>query len=245
MWMNKAKLKGSDVFMGEDYAKVIEKKRAELLPIMKLARSIDKYKLGTYLSGDKLVVDKRRYSVDELEQLPHDLNPRFTSTITEGEVTYFYTKHSPLSNHFPAMFTIGEKTYCCSEQCYFAAKAEFMGDFDQLAAIMRQKDGSGCLTEGKKIKNLTNKNWDEAEEESMKKANREKFNQNLGLKAFLMSTENRMLAEASLYDKRWGIGYSLRSEGKEQQLTWGDNKMGKCLMFLRHEFAQQQPMIEN
>jgi ribA/ribD-fused uncharacterized protein len=139
---------------------------------------------------------------------------------------------------------VTDKTYCCSEQCFFASKAEYLGDFDALTAIMQQQDGAGSLFEGKKIKNYTKKNWEQVEDEAMKRANREKFLQNAGLKTTLMSTLDRKLAECSLYDKKWGIGHSMNGTSKENQAAWGDNKFGECLMILRKEFKEmpQNPM---
>jgi ribA/ribD-fused uncharacterized protein len=247
MWSAKAKLKGvngGNIYMGEDYSRETEKRRATLLPILKLARSITTYETGSYLAGDRLVINKKKYSVENMEDLPADLNPRLTSTVVVGDTTYFYTKHAPFSNHYPASFKMGSSVYCCSEQAYFAAKAEYWGDFDQLQVIMKQKDGGQSLTEGKKIKNMTGKNWEDVEFESMKKVNREKFKQNPTLRAILLGTTTPKIAEASPRCQRWGIGFPLNGPQKEQHMLWGDNKMGKVLVFLRSEFQEepQDPM---
>jgi hypothetical protein len=109
---------------------------------------------------------------------------------------------------------------------------------------MKQKDGAQCLAEGKNIKNLTHKNWEEAEDEAMKRANRYKYEQNPDLKAMLMATKDSTLAEASPHCKRWGIGVPLSNAGKENTQLWGNNKFGQALMTLRKEFAEEpaQPM---
>jgi hypothetical protein len=237
VWESKGKLKDRPIWLSEDYTKETERKRATLLPIMKNARSKDDYKEGTYLAGDKLVIKGKKYSADNLDDLPQDLNPRNNAVVELQGTTFFYSRHAPFSNHYPAPFTIGKSTYCCSEQCYFAAKAEFLGDLEQLDIIMQQTDGRDSLTEGKKIRNMNKKNWKEAEDEAMKKANKAKFDQNAGLRATLMATQQSHLAEASPHDRNWGIGYALNNEEKTQHLTWGDNKLGHVLMSLRQYYA--------
>jgi hypothetical protein len=134
---------------------------------------------------------------------------------------------------------MGTKIFCCTEQCYFAAKAEFCGDIERLDEIMKQKDGGQSLIEGKKIRNLSKKNWEEVEIEVMKKVNREKYIQNPALKAILLATNDSILAEASPRDKRWGIGFPLHGVEKEQRQKWGDNNFGKVLMSLRSDFKAE------
>jgi hypothetical protein len=238
VWEAKGKLKDRPIWLSEDYTRETERKRATLLPIMKTARGMNDYKEGTYLAGDKLVIKGKKYSADNLEELPQNLNPRNTSTVEEQGTTFFYSRHSPFSNHFPAPFTIGKSTYCCSEQCYFASKAEFLGDLEQLDIIMQQVDGRDSLTEGKKIKNMNKKNWEEAEEEAMKRANKAKYDQNPGLLTNLMATKQSHLAEASPHDRKWGIGYAINNEEKTQHLLWGDNKFGHVLMSLRSDYEE-------
>ena len=61
-----------------------------------------------------------------------------------------------------------------------------------------------------------------------------KFSQNPGLKASLLATGTKVLAEASPHDKLWGIACGLRHENVLKQQTWkGDNIQGKLLMKIR------------
>ncbi|KAI0141514.1 hypothetical protein BJ166DRAFT_105104 [Pestalotiopsis sp. NC0098] len=54
----------------------------------------------------------------------------------------------------------------------------------------------------------------------------------------LLDTGDRLLVEASPWDRIWGIGY--RAETAEaNRATWGENLLGKALMAAREEFKRE------
>ena len=64
--------------------------------------------------------------------------------------------------------------------------------------------------------------------------NKAKFGQNPAIKEYLLSTGDAILAEASPYDKIWGIGLG-RAEAKKGTVEqWqGENLLGCALMEVR------------
>jgi hypothetical protein len=240
VWDKKSKLKGEKVFIEEDYPAEVKRRRSTLYPIMKAAREIDTYKKCAYLQGENLIINKRKYSVKTIKDLPRDINPLHTSTKTVGTTTYFFTKDSPLSNHYPAAFAIGKDTYNCTEQRYFARKAQVLGDDERYREIMAAKEPHEILAAGKRVGNFTDEDWAKVEQHEMKLANRAKFSQNGELMKFLLSTGGNTLAEASL-NGHWGVGVSLRNAGGDQSQEMGKNLMGECLMILRDEFRNTVP----
>ena len=61
-----------------------------------------------------------------------------------------------------------------------------------------------------------------------------KFSQNPKLQEFLMRTGDRILVEASPYDKIWGIGMAENNQKVENPLEWnGQNLLGFALMEVR------------
>jgi ribA/ribD-fused uncharacterized protein len=233
-------LKDSNIYVNEDYPRETERKRAILFPIMKRAKSIDTYE-SAYMVGDKLVINKVKYNADNLDALPNDLNPKVTSTQQVDGVTYFYTRNSPLSNHYMgAPFMMGETIYSCSEQRYFVAKASYLEDFDRIDGIMSEVEPHKILEEGKKIVNKNAKDWTDVEMHEMTVANRHKFDQNAGARAALMATWGTKLAECSPSDIRWGIGHAMHSKDRLNQMKWGANQMGAVLTILRDEVHAKQ-----
>lgn len=62
-----------------------------------------------------------------------------------------------------------------------------------------------------------------------------KFSQNEELKQKLLDTENKILVEASPYDKIWGIGLSVSDKDFYNPILWkGENLLGKILMKVRN-----------
>jgi hypothetical protein len=241
IWKRKAELKKTDYYISEDFPKDTERKRSILYPIMKLARSKEDYQGGVYLAGDKLVINKRKYTVDQLEDLPIELNPRLTSTQTIEDKTFFFSRHSPLSNHYPAPFVLGNKMYTCSEQRYFERKAKYLGDDMARDSIMLERDARAILDAGKKIVNYSKKNWEDVEIKEMTDACRAKFAQNTGARAALLATNQTLLAECSPHDGHWGIKMHMSNPEKMQRQKWGDNRLGVLLSVLRDEFCIQAP----
>ena len=66
------------------------------------------------------------------------------------------------------------------------------------------------------------------------KGNKAKFSQNPDIREFLLSTEDAIIAEASPYDRIWGIGLG-RSDAKKGSVEqWrGENLLGCALMDVR------------
>jgi len=61
-----------------------------------------------------------------------------------------------------------------------------------------------------------------------------KFGQHDDLWTFLDNTKNRVLVEASPYDRIWGIGRVANDKNIEEPITWnGLNLLGYALMKVR------------
>jgi ribA/ribD-fused uncharacterized protein len=237
VWKKKTLLKKSTYFINNDLPKEIESRRIQMLPILRRAKSINDYKEKVYMIDDKMILDKKRYTIDNLDDLPHDLNPMTTSTQTVGVNTFFFTRYSPFSNHYcGAPFQIGQHTYLCTEQRFFSQKAEYLGDRYRFDMIMAEKDPVKMLDASKKIENLTGNDWCDVEYEVMLRANREKYTQNKQARAALLSTGNTNLAECNGNCKKWGIGFAMSDPDREKNALWGGNWMGQILSILRDEF---------
>jgi ribA/ribD-fused uncharacterized protein len=243
IWGNKRNLKDSGIWVNEDLPREVEKRRAQMFPLLKKAKSIDKYRKCSYMVRDKLIVDQKGYTVETIHTLPADINPIQSATQSDGTTTYFYTKWSPFSNHFPAApFRLANRNYSCTEQRYFARKAQFHGDEDRFHQIMAEKDAAKILDIGKKIEEAPGKNWENVEYNEMMNANRAKYEQNNGVMSALMATGTQNLAECSKWDSKWGLGIAIDNPDRSNGL--GQNFMGKLLAELRDEFRAKQEQIK-
>ncbi|WP_295221067.1 NADAR family protein [uncultured Chryseobacterium sp.] len=81
--------------------------------------------------------------------------------------------------------------------------------------------------------------WDEHKYEIVKQGNLLKFSQNEKLKEFLLSTEDKVLVEASPYDTIWGIGMPETNPKAGNPSEWnGENLLGFALMEVRDELKR-------
>jgi ribA/ribD-fused uncharacterized protein len=123
-------------------------------------------------------------------------------------------------------------TCTSSEQAFMMAKAMFFGDFDMFEKIKAENNPPVCKKLGRKVKLYVDSEWVKARFSHMVAILELKF-ADPKLKKILQETGDCVLAEASPYDRVWGIGRT-----KEQALGgagWnGENLLGKALMQVRH-----------
>ena len=62
------------IFVDHEYTTDIEQKRRLLLPILKRERQTEPYKGHCKMEEDRLVIRGRTYTLENLQQLPDDLN---------------------------------------------------------------------------------------------------------------------------------------------------------------------------
>lgn len=139
-----------------------------------------------------------------------------------------------LSQWYPCEFEIDGVIYFTTEQFMMAQKAILFNDIKIYKQILRAKDPKEYKSLGRQINNFSEEKWEEYKYSIVIKGNLAKFSQNMKLKEFLMKTKDKILVEASPYDKIWGIGKSADSKNLENPNTWnGENLLGFSLMEVR------------
>lgn len=138
------------------------------------------------------------------------------------------------SQWYPSNFIVGGKEYHCAEQFMMAKKAELFNDTEVLQSILMAKDPRTIKNLGRVVKNFDPAVWNEKKFEIVVQGNLAKFSQNAELQDFILSTGNKILVEASPYDKIWGIGLDERSSDAIFPEKWkGQNLLGFALMKVR------------
>ena len=144
-----------------------------------------------------------------------------------------------LSNWYPCEFIVDNVKYWCTEQYMMAKKAELFGDSEVQAEIMASKNQKEIKDLGRKVHNFDGTVWDKNKKSIVLDGNLAKFSQNEKLKSMLLSTGDKILVEASPYDKIWGIGRSVR-DGVNLKIptNWlGENLLGFILMEVREKLS--------
>ena len=229
VWSEKNKLKGSTITFREDFSPEISERRKILYPFMMKARDSGHF---ATLKNDKLKVDDALYSIEDLDKLPQDCDPRHSATKTVDNITAFYTANSPLSNFYKCNLVIDGNYFPTVEHYLQMHKALFAEQPEMATNIRLSKSALDAKRLGDSL-TVNENEWLPVAQEKVRKAVTLKFTSNEYLKNYILSTGNNTLAEAT-YNKTWGIGLKLTDENIAKKSEWsGRNLQGEILMSVR------------
>ena len=184
-------------------------------------------------------VGEQKYS---LEKLRKDFNAGkkidflffYGHTNDKKEVT-----KSSLSQWYIKDFRDNDLVFNCMEKYMMYNKALLFDDKDIANEILNTNQPKAIKELGRKVKNFNDELWDKMKYKIVFTGNYYKFSQNADLRNFLLSTKNKVLVEASPYDKVWGIKMKYDDENIENPFCWkGENLLGFALMEARDEIKR-------
>ena len=154
-----------------------------------------------------------------------------------NERIYFWTARDYFSNFFYSPFKHKGFAFKWSEQAIMWRKAKFFGADDIAKKILLASTPQECKNLGRsKLIPFVQEEWVKVREEIYYEVLMDKFAVP-SFKAKILSTGDKMLVEASPYDKIWGCGYAeddSRINGSPD--TWpGLNLLGKVLERVRED----------
>jgi ribA/ribD-fused uncharacterized protein len=160
---------------------------------------------------------------------------------TREDFVFFWHEypHGPvhkscLSQWYACNFCVSGIEYFTTEQYMMASKALMFKDLDIYQQIFQTKMPQEFKNLGKLVKNYDDAVWNLHKDRIVVEGNYAKFSQNPALKNFLLSTGNKILVEASPYDKIWGIGLEESDDRVLDPAQWqGENHLGFALMTVR------------
>lgn len=148
---------------------------------------------------------------------------------------------SCFSQWYYSNFKIDNIQYLTSEHYMMAEKARLFKDYRIESEILNTKSPAIAKSLGRKVKNFDYYTWLKYCLDVVITGNLAKFSQNPKLAKYLLSTEQKILVEASPYDKLWGIGLSENSSGVDNPLNWqGRNFLGFALMEVRKKLREEK-----
>lgn len=152
---------------------------------------------------------------------------------TEQNIILFW-KSYPFSQWSPSKFIVDDIKYSNTEQYMMAEKARLFKDYDIEKKIMNTTTPAVMKALGRKIANFDQSVWDQYKYQIVVCGNYAKFSQNSNIKQILLDTGDAIIAEASPYDKIWGIGLLPTHKDAQNPNKWkGENLLGKALMEVR------------
>ena len=139
-----------------------------------------------------------------------------------------------LSQWWPAAFTVDGVTYPTAEHWMMAGKARLFDDPDGLAAVLAARSPAAAKAAGRRVRGFDDRRWDAHRYDLVVAGNLAKFGQHADLRDFLLGTGERVLVEASPYDRIWGVGMAVTNAGVRRPSAWrGRNLLGFALMDVR------------
>ncbi|TVL42143.1 hypothetical protein A9X84_11370 [Brachyspira hyodysenteriae] len=146
---------------------------------------------------------------------------------------------SSLSQWYIKDFRDNDLVFNCMEKYMMYNKALLFDDKDIANEILNNNQPKAIKELGRKVKNFNDELWDKMKYKIVFTGNYYKFSQNTDLRNFLISTKNKVLVEASPYDKVWGIKIKYDDENIENPFYWkGENLLGFALMEVRDEIKR-------
>lgn len=239
VWNRRAFIKkdwDQPIWLQEDLPKKLREDNRVLNRIAKMARKYPTSFQNVRIMDFKIHINGGVYSFDDAHLLPDILQPKAVYTPRSTHTCVFFTKHSPLSNHHPSPFQLGDQSFVCVEQFLALRRAQLAGDELLAKGALETQDPA----EHKAILNTLRADqpnlWQEKAEEYILQATRAKFGQNEALADFLIDTHPLELGEASK-NTVWGIGLTLDSTEVFDVNKWNPrgNLLGKTLEKVRDE----------
>ena len=120
-----------------------------------------------------------------------------------------------------------------------ASKARVFSDDESLERILKAPDPKTAKALGRTVKNFDGDVWSANCRRLVTDGNIAKFGQNPELRGFLLATGDKVLVEASPFDRIWGIGLRATDEKAKHPQSWeGQNLLGFALMDVRTALAK-------
>ena len=169
------------------------------------------------------------------------LDPSVFKKYTREDFVFFWHEYpqepvqkSCLSQWYACNFCVSGIGYFTTEQYMMASKALLFNDLDIYQKIFQAQTPKEFKNLGKLVKNYDDAVWNLHKDRIVIEGNYAKFSQNPALKNFLLSTGDKILAEASPLDKVWGIGLDESDDRVLDPAQWqGENHLGFALMRVR------------
>ena len=148
---------------------------------------------------------------------------------------YVFFWSGPFSQWVSSPFIREGLQFNTAEQWMMYQKAMLFDDFDMADRIRLTDSPKEQKALGRKVANYDEAQWMRYAYDFVVAGNLSKFSQNPILMRALIESGDRILVEASPFDKRWGIGLKATAPNIEDESTWlGENLLGKAIMEVRH-----------
>ncbi|KAF1814796.1 DUF1768-domain-containing protein [Eremomyces bilateralis CBS 781.70] len=161
-------------------------------------------------------------------------------------VVYFWREYGEvadyLSQWYPAIWEHEGIVYKSAEMWMMIQKAKLFEDEDIVLKMKATSNPGEHKRLGRKVKEYDGKKWNEHKQGIVEEGNMHKFLRSKEapeLSRKLLETGDKLLVEASPFDRIWGIGFDA-AQADNNWSEWGENLLGKALMRVRARIRQME-----
>jgi hypothetical protein len=241
VWSLRKNLKGTNIYLREDFSPQTMQYRNSLVPILKKAKETGH---RCTIAGETLFLNGVRYPKGQLNKLPDDLSPANVASRSNEKCYAFFGRNNPLSNFHNSPIVEDGITFNCAEQLYQYKKCAYFDDKNTAELILAPTEPSKQKNLAKNIQQFDEDNWNKVASEAMHGVLIHKYKQNSDLRHFLLATGDKTIVEASPHDKIWGSGLSLSNRYcLDPDKQPGDNLMGQLLMSVREQLSLESDIL--
>ena len=151
-----------------------------------------------------------------------------------------YEENGYMSNWYRAEFEYAGQKYTSIEQYMMYQKVIMFRQYELAQQILASEDPYTIKKLGRtRFPEFNADVWDKTCYAIVKRGIRAKFEQNSDLLRQLLNTEEKILAECSARDTKWGIGIAVDDPARYDPTRWkGTNYLGRILMEVRDELRR-------
>lgn len=138
------------------------------------------------------------------------------------------------SQWYPAAFELEGERFATAEHWMMFQKARLFGDDEAARRVLAAETPAEAKALGRGVRGFDETQWEARRFALVARGNLAKFSAHPALGAFLLSTGDQVLVEASPHDRVWGIGLGEKDPRAADPRTWrGLNLLGFALMDTR------------
>ena len=154
-----------------------------------------------------------------------------------SETFIFESRMSPLSDRYPAPFTVKGQMYSCAQQYIAHQKALLFGDPEAAGKFLNTTDPDELSRI--QVEGFRREKWEKHKEQIMIDAAVHRFSQNEELLKLLYNTDDLHLGRMG-NNRRYGTGITIDSDDALNKERWkGENRDGTALMAARDILRSQ------
>jgi len=137
------------------------------------------------------------------------------------------------ASNLPGRGEPAEVIFNTAEHWMMYHKAALFEDFEIAKEVLRATNPSAVKVLGRRVRGFDDRKWDEHRCEIVLAGSLAKFRSSALCREKLLGTGDKILVEASPFDRVWGIGFT-RDNAYPNRDKWGLNLLGNALMEARN-----------